>query len=153
MAGFGGFHPAILGVFLLVASPATASLRTGDPRHLRANDVTFPKVFRGRKYTRNLIFTAPRDGKLITDAGPAGVNIIAWGCGVATPTGRVSFLKKDPETGHFTIPARIDNATNLDEYTFPRISMKAGEKVDVRVEIVGQSDCDAATMGIGAGFD
>jgi hypothetical protein len=170
MAGFRGFR-SILFVALLglaascgpatplpgpapygpPASPAKAALVVGDPQNLTSNKLTFAPVTKGKKDTKELIFTAPSDGKLTTDAGVL-IIIFGWGCSGDAPTGQASFLKADPATGAFTIEAQADPALVPDDFAKPKVSLKAGEKLDIRVELEGQSDCDYATVEIGAGF-
>jgi hypothetical protein len=134
------------------ASPAQARMLTGDPAHLAQNELTFAPIVKGKKDVKDLIFTAPSDGKFMTDAGPVGDLILSWGCDGDGPSGTINAFKKDPATGQFTAPAEIDATDGGFVVLNPTFTLKAGEQLDIRIELDGRSNCNSATTTIGAGF-
>lgn len=146
---FGSFGPA--------ASPEKGILRIGgDDKGYRQNNlVTFAPVIAGKSESKNLIFKASSNGKLKFEIAPGSTPTQSsnWGCSGSDtyfPDAKISFLLKNPNTGIFSIEAKIDS--DSDKESNPTISLNAGDELEVHLVLLSKVKCDSATFGFGSDF-
>jgi hypothetical protein len=145
-----------------VASPDIGNLQvSNDPNNLKENDLNYVPVIKG-KQTKILYFKAPSDGELSysTMTGVVGSN-----CDdqkkdpnqfitVTMENFQVSLSTnlKDRKTGKFSIQAQADNNDGILPPLQPSIPMKAGDEIEIGVELDSPANCDNATAWINVAF-
>ncbi len=146
---FGSFGPT--------ASPENGILRIGgDDKGYRQNNlVNFVPVIAGKLESKNLVFKASSNGKLKFETAPGSTPTQSsnWNCSGSDsyfPEAKISFLLKNPNTGIFSIEAKIDS--DSDKENNPTISLNVGDELEVHLELLSKVKCDGATFGFGADF-